>query len=201
MTPKRLLGRGGVFLILLSVVLGLAGCSRKETVPTGETVRGKVFYKGQPVTFGAVHFYNQDGFVGSGYINPDGSYEVFCVPAGNVQFCVVTDPASLDHPAPVGPNAAPVSPPPLPPERPPVIEVPPGWTAVSISPPGAPFDPAAVMLYPPGEPVPPGAVKLPTPAERRTLDEIQQKYGTPFSNFKHTYTVQPGEQTCDIRLK
>jgi hypothetical protein len=54
------------------------------------TVSGKVAYKGEPVTFGAVAIYGADGQTASGRIDADGHYTVDKVPIGDVKMAVLT---------------------------------------------------------------------------------------------------------------
>ena len=67
----------------LSVYVGLPGC--RKTGPSGNTISGKVTYKGAPVAHGNIKFFAKDdkGFkeVYAGSLKQDGSFSFSGVPA------------------------------------------------------------------------------------------------------------------------
>jgi hypothetical protein len=71
-------------LMLLLPIVALVGCGKG----TGY-VTGKVTYKGQPVTSGAVVFYGADGTTDSGRIDRKGTYTVAQAPSGAVRVAVM----------------------------------------------------------------------------------------------------------------
>jgi hypothetical protein len=84
-----LLQLGGGALVLAAVA---AGCSA-----SGNTVTGKVKYKGATLPEGRVAFLGKEGSA-SGPIQPDGSYTIKMAPLGKVAITVNTsalDPSSL----------------------------------------------------------------------------------------------------------
>jgi hypothetical protein len=197
-------------LLLMGLVL-LPGCKKTEAVPVkGEPVKGKVYYKGQVVPFGAVQFYNGSGLVGTGLISSDGSYEAH-VPEGNVQVCVVTDQSVVLGGAPpqlggagIGGHAGGGNGPPG--GRPgaaggtgnnPPIGGPPGAAG---GPPGA-GPPTGARVGPPGVDFDPlESLKL-TAEDKQKLKEVQEKYGSLTGKTPYTCSVREGEQTLDIELK
>jgi hypothetical protein len=88
----------------------MLGCNPAQppTIPL-ETVRGKITYKGKPLPWGFLHFYNGTNYVGIGAIKPDGSgaYEAY-VPAGPVRVLVKRDarPDRIEMPAEGGPDTS-----------------------------------------------------------------------------------------------
>lgn len=72
-----------VWVVLLLPVL--AGCGGKRT----GFVTGKVTFRGQPVTSGAVTFYSEDGRVDSGQLSIEGNYTIAQAPRGVVKVTVV----------------------------------------------------------------------------------------------------------------
>lgn len=86
MTGKRAFG----FHLPLALVLAAAvGCGGGK----GATVRGKVTYRGAPLTMGNVTLVSEDGkTVRTGQIQEDGTYEVPNAPTGRVQAAVVNPP-------------------------------------------------------------------------------------------------------------
>ncbi len=114
---------GGV--ALLGLLLSLSACDKNSPAPPamvkGQTVRGKVTYKGEPVPYGFVLFYNVgkslDAKTGTrvpsstAIINSDGSYEMTGAAVGPVKVAVCTDPdvdmVSLLRPSKIGGNAPP----------------------------------------------------------------------------------------------
>lgn len=79
-----------LFPVVAVVCLALAvvpGCKKGRA-----TVKGKVTFNGQPVKAGTVSFYASPSVVGTGNINPDGTYEVKDAPVGEVTVTVSTPP-------------------------------------------------------------------------------------------------------------
>ena len=177
-------------LLLVAFCLALSACSNNTPVPVNkkgvsgsETVRGKVTYKGQPVPYGFVLFFNdasrdrKTGMftpISGGIIGEDGSYEVVRLPPGGVKITVLTnpdvDPALMLRPAMMGED----------PSEPPIRGKPP------------------VRRVTPEE-GPPEASRL-TEAQKKELRVIHSKYCA-YAPNSPSYTVQPGEQTFDIELK
>jgi len=105
------LARIASLAIAIGLSLAVAGCSNAPA--TGE-IRGKVTFKGQPVTEGTVTFLNlTDGGGGEGQIEQDGRYAVMgAIPVGEyvveikpLMHMVDTDPgksppAPMEKPAP-----------------------------------------------------------------------------------------------------
>lgn len=213
----RWLGGGAV-----ATGLCLTACQKENTLavtPAKEVKRsqfkvcGKVTYKGTPVPFGHVLFYNlqsTDTTTGQmpapsfGIIQDDGSYEVSGPRVGPCQIAVVTDPdielSSLIKPTTLGgapgkPGAVgpPGGGPPGGRGGPPGVNGPPGGVA-------APVRPA-----PPGRPgggKPPvhrDAEKL-TDAQKKTLKEIHKQYGTVGTNALVFVVAGESDQTFDIEL-
>jgi hypothetical protein len=75
---------------LFTVVVGAAcGCSSGQA-----SVSGKVIYKDAPVTYGSVCFLDHEQKTYSGVINPDGSYTVEGMAAGEARVGIISrDPA------------------------------------------------------------------------------------------------------------
>jgi hypothetical protein len=225
------LRRAGVLALLATVLIFLPACAKKEKpleLVKGQTVRGKVTYKGRPVPYGVVLFYSYEKSIdpqtgrlcpsGIGEINSDGTYEVVDAALGVAMVCVATDPdadiGSLTLPAAmlgIDPGSPPRVGPPWPPGRPPIG--PPGGPLPGppVGAPGPPIDPP---INPPGVPSqgpvggPPGGppLKPPNPAaerlsadEKKTLKEIHAKYGI-VGKSPLGYHVREGEQTFDIKL-
>jgi hypothetical protein len=165
----------------------LPACSKvkdpQAEMVRGQTVRGTVTYKGKPVAYGAVLFYNHEKSVDPATgkfwpsafstIRADGTYEIADAALGPVLVCVGTDPdvelSSLMRPSVMGGpgigGAAFAGGPPLPHHpgfgagQPLVGDGPPGGVGGPASPPpggGAPSDP--VVASPAGAPgpLPPG---------------------------------------------
>ena len=70
--------------LVLLFLPALSGCSRS----TG-SVTGKVLYRGEPLTSGAVIFHGADGRIESGNIDHLGNYVIARAPAGPVKVAVV----------------------------------------------------------------------------------------------------------------
>jgi hypothetical protein len=90
-TPRRPAAfcRLGYLLLILLVVA--AGCSSKKKT----TIRGKVTYKGEPVSVGAIYFHGESDQVGMGNISKDGSFTATDVPVGEVRVSLqVRDPGA-----------------------------------------------------------------------------------------------------------
>src|SRR5207237_3769142 len=72
------------WLVCLCVAGAACGCGRTATVT------GKVTYKDRPVVYGSVILQNEDRTARSAAIQPDGSYTVENVPAGEVKIAVLS---------------------------------------------------------------------------------------------------------------
>ena len=72
---------------IAAVALALTSCSSKGTI------RGKVYYNDAPLSSGIVSFVAGTKTVGTGVIQPDGSYEIKNAPTGEVT--VVVTPGTL----------------------------------------------------------------------------------------------------------
>src|SRR5262245_26763885 len=89
-------------LVLLPACGTPAGEEKPEPIKATGTVRGKVTYKGKPVSYGVVLFYNHGrtfdpraGTMSSAsfaLIKKDGSYEMTSAIEGPVLVCVAADP-------------------------------------------------------------------------------------------------------------
>jgi hypothetical protein len=204
---------------LLPVVLLVIGCQPTTTppvapppTPTGNTVSGKVTYRGQPVTRGVVLFCTDQSTFGCP-VEEDGSYTVQNVPEGEMRVCVaplrgVPGPPQLGAPPPNGSPAGPPGAPPGGPGRPPGPGGAPGGPPV---PPGVPAPPPGVppAAPPDKDPRAGGPAKGPgeadpladVPPETKTLLlEVQEAYGDP-EKTPLTYTVTKGRQVHDLPLK
>ena len=84
LSPPRVLGRSGAFLVL-AVSLAAVGCG-----PSSGAVTGKVTYKDAPLKGGRVHFTASDGKAYSSEIADDGTYTVDKVPVGEAKVSVET---------------------------------------------------------------------------------------------------------------
>jgi len=73
-------------IILCLTFFCLSGCGKKTA-----TVKGKVTFKGQPLTAGNIAFVGKDR-IGQGTIKTDGSYIVSDAPLGEVTITVTTPP-------------------------------------------------------------------------------------------------------------
>jgi hypothetical protein len=217
MADHHHLRKFSVFAMLAAFLLVLPACSNKnEPVERIHVVRGKVTYKGQPVSFGHVLLYSPEKSLDlkTGQFAPiafgkiqDGKYQINHAPTGIVHVVVATDPdldfgtlmrplkpgASLKVAVAAGkmPGAggdAPMLPgiPDAGPQGGPA-------NALPMAPPGG---------FPPGFRPPPAnplAVKL-TDEEKQTLKEIHAKYGA-FEKYTLGLVVKEGEQTFDLELK
>jgi hypothetical protein len=84
---RRRVPREVRWLRCLPAVILLAGaCGCGNTA----TVTGKVTYQGRPVTYGSVIFLSADNTACEGVIEPDGSYTVQGVHAGDVKIGVIS---------------------------------------------------------------------------------------------------------------
>jgi hypothetical protein len=75
--------------MLLVVGIAMTGCARKKKTAT---VKGRVSYRGAPVTGGTMNFYPADG--GNNVlttIRPDGSYLLADAPVGELKVTVETE--------------------------------------------------------------------------------------------------------------
>jgi hypothetical protein len=70
---------------LCLALAGVTGCKKSRA-----TVTGKVTFNGTPITAGTVGFYASANTIGSGPINPDGTYTVPDAPVGEVTVTVTT---------------------------------------------------------------------------------------------------------------
>ena len=71
--------------LLVASSLTLIGCSGAvETTSVG----GKVMVSGKPLNSGAITFAGPQNYIASGYIQPDGTYEVGNVPLGEVKVTI-----------------------------------------------------------------------------------------------------------------
>jgi hypothetical protein len=224
MKTKRHIASGLIVATCFAGLLLIAGCS-KAPKPGNSVVRGSVTYKGQKLMAGMLEFWNQDGPVGHAPINQDGIYEAIGLADGNYQICVVTVPlASLKSLEMAGfstdgkrPNAPPAM-------RPGMAGFPgglPGGPSIKRGAPGGqgnrpdaskPQRGREASSLPPGAPRPPFPIEgglasgSPNPLdflpkEKRQLhQEVQKKFGTVMVS-KITITVQPGEQTFDLKLE
>lgn len=68
----------------------LSGCGKKQA-----TVKGKVSFKGQPLTSGNIAFVDGGGRIAPGTIKSDGTYLVANVPVGEVTITVQTAPPMM----------------------------------------------------------------------------------------------------------
>lgn len=78
--------------LVLAVVatVALQGCSKRSG--SGATVQGKVTYKGEPVTGGAIAFHPSDGGTPyQGSLKADGTFVFADVPLGDVKVTVDTE--------------------------------------------------------------------------------------------------------------
>jgi hypothetical protein len=222
-------------MVLTALALALVpACSKKsaDTGPQavwGQTVRGKVTYKNEPVPYGYVLFFvhGKSFDPKSGKAVPaasaeirNGRYEATNVPTGPVTVCVACDP-DVNAAELLKPNSAGMGIPaggqggqPLPPQGgmqggggPPK---PPNAGGVQGGPPLPPHGgmqggPPMPPLPPHGGPVPPMPPPNPdlknlTDAQKKTLKEIHEKFGS-FGKSPLAYVVREGEQTHDINLK
>jgi hypothetical protein len=213
---KRLLA-----LPVLLLLLVLPACGKKEEAPPEplkfvHTVRGKVTYKGKPVPYGVVLFYNHGHAfnpkestmmpASSAMLDENGRYEISNAAEGPVLVCVAADPdvslvnflapaqmgAGGEGPMPPGPPMAGGSPP-----GPPMAGgLPPAPPMAGGAPPGPPM--AGGM---PGQPPPPNvtADKL-TVQQKKWLREIHTRFGTP-DKSPLTHVVIAGKHNFDIDLK
>jgi len=99
------LRRMWVPVLLAGVIVCVPACAKKpkiQELERGQSVRGKVTYKGKPIPFGVVLFYSFEKSFdpatrsatpsGIAPINPDGTYEMGNAAAGPVMVCIGTDP-------------------------------------------------------------------------------------------------------------
>jgi hypothetical protein len=102
--PRYLQFRVALVVLMLGALATVPACFKKGTDQqevTGQTVRGKVTYKGEPVPYGIVMFYDPKKGVdektgtllpsGIGEIK-DGYYEAVNVPAGPMMVLIATNP-------------------------------------------------------------------------------------------------------------
>lgn len=213
----RLLVRGS----LLAGLLAVAACSKQAqpAVRFGPTVRGKVTYQGEPVSYGFVLFFSLDAGpdpktgmmapAASAPLSKDGSYEAPNVPLGRVVVCVATDPdvLPLDLLRPrllgggpemlggrTGPGGFHGGPPGGPHQGPPGL--PPEPPAPPSGKDKGPVGP------PPGIPKPgsnPATKDFPEEL-KKTLKEIHKKYGA-FGRSSLAQEITEATSTLDLKLK
>jgi hypothetical protein len=83
-----------MFPVCLAV---LVGCGKGG--PTPSSLKGKVLYKGEPVTGGMITFYGKDMGAYPVQINPDGTYEKSGLPTGELTVCVETETLNPTRPS------------------------------------------------------------------------------------------------------
>src|SRR5262249_16966394 len=208
--PYSILQRVGGCGILAVGLLLLPACSRPQDPVGGSTISGKVTYKGQPVVYGFVVFYElKEGLdPETGEVKPagvgkieNGAYSAEHVPAGNMMVCVACDPDiatfELIGPRKLGGDLDPKS----------------------FRPAGAPgSDPSKKDLGPKGKedkPAPPGKDDQPTPVgpppavdpavakltaeQKAILKEIHSKFGR-LGMSPLRLEVQESDRTFDLIL-
>jgi hypothetical protein len=84
------LARSLLAIAVCLALVGLSGCGRGRA-----SVTGKVTFNNQPLTAGTISFVASPNFMGTGTINPDGTYTVADAPVGDVIVTVQTPPAPL----------------------------------------------------------------------------------------------------------
>jgi hypothetical protein len=95
-TAKQARGFGPPLALAL-LLAAAVGCGGGK----GATVRGKVTYRGTPLTMGNVTLVSEDGkVIKTGQIQEDGTYQIPGAPTGHVQAAVV-------NPPPVGAKGGP----------------------------------------------------------------------------------------------
>lgn len=194
--PSSLTRAGAVLTLTLSA-LALAGCSGsqpEEPLVWGQTVRGKVTHKGEPVPYGFVLFYHPERGLDpqTGKLVPvafgeiqNGKYEIANVPKGPVIVVVATDPDMDAGMAmrPVEPGGG-------------VVEGPEAPAGAPAAAPDAPPDPAG----PPQGKIDNPLTQNLTAAQKQTLRALHQRYGE-FSRSDLALVIEAAEQTYDIDLK
>jgi hypothetical protein len=212
---------------LAGILISLSACKSKppEAKKIGQTITGKVTYKGDTVPYGFVLLYDPAHSVDRktgmaaptcvGMIQKDGSYKLQNAPSGWVAFCVACDPdikmddllrprrMGMGNPdnrpgQPGGPGGGRPGAPGRPPAGPPggPPSGPPGVH------PGGP--PGVGDNLPEGMPKPgdnPMAEKIKlTKEQKKMLKEIHEKYGSRGKSPIHR-EIEVGEQTIDLKLK
>jgi hypothetical protein len=228
--PKERFRRIGILLLLGGLSCLGAGCPKSASSSNespvqvkGHTVHGTVTYKGSPVRYGVVAFYNHLGGAGrdpksgvaiptTAIINTDGSDEIKSATFGPTTICVRTDP-DVDVGEYIRPpeqkqngSGTPV---------PPGAGSPgPGAGRPGAGPPGA-GPPGGPPSGPPGAGPPggpPGGPSLGhhranpwlekanlTDDEKKLMKELAARYGDP-KQPKLNYAVVEGDQIHDIKL-
>jgi hypothetical protein len=174
--PLRRYASRALLLGSLAALLLLPACGKKTQGPPprfGQTVRGKVTYKGEPVSYGYVLLYNMEHSlkpetgmmapIAVASLDKDGRYQMTNAPTGPSVFCIACDPdlppkdlvgqsplgglprGGLPGMRPSGPPGRPGASPPGPPGGPPGMFPGPG-------PGGPPGGPPSVPGLPPGVP-------------------------------------------------
>ena len=217
----HLVRKCGVFS-LAAILLSLSACAKKspeQESKFGQTVRGKVTYKGESVPYGFVLLYNPEKSLepktgtmapaAVAAIGKDGTYEIRNAPSGPALFCIASDPdiqpKELIRASPMGAGVKSR-------ERPSGgTEGPPGGSAGPTSgPPGPPPGPprGGPRGGPPGKPSIPAnlpgldfnpAAKELTEEQKKMLKEIHKKYAA-FGRSSLMFTLENGEQTIDLKL-
>lgn len=75
-------------IMILSACLLASGCGKSKKQGT---VSGKITYADKPVTGGRISFHPAEGSAYPGEINPDGTYAVPAVPAGDMKITIETE--------------------------------------------------------------------------------------------------------------
>ena len=197
--------RAALGCLFAGMLACLPACSRNDNTPApkqqagGQTVSGKVTYKGKAVPYGYVLFYNPEQGIDpkTGMMRPaayaliseQGLYRAESVPVGPVLVHVAADPDVEEHKLlqPVMPGGGPSGPssgPPTPFAGPPgglpggPPEGPPGGPPMPPGPPGPPGGPPAPPDPPPGgpgmpppPPGPPGGFSGANPRVPKLSDE------------------------------
>jgi hypothetical protein len=92
------LSRWGLLVLCCTFSLVL-GCADSSSGPSGKPTKGKVTFKGEPVTEGKIFFSNTSlGTGGSGEINPDGTFATTS-PLISGTYKVFIQPPEVDAPS------------------------------------------------------------------------------------------------------
>lgn len=83
------------FLFAVTLTAFILGCQSGNS-NTPSSVRGKVTYKGAPVTAGTITFYPKDGGMYPHNINADGTYEMTSLPVGEMIVTIETETANTN---------------------------------------------------------------------------------------------------------
>jgi hypothetical protein len=229
----------------LATILALSACGKKEDEPPppgatpdgkkalsyGQVIRGKVTYKGQPVTYGLVLLFDREAMfkgkshslapVAVGPISETGTYEIPNAPAGFMRAALATDPdktlaelgmmdiAGAPGMGPGGPKGGAGGDPKTGPPKG-LPGVPPGADAKGF--PGGPKG-ADAKGFPGGFKGGPGGFKGPpkgnkaNPVVQKLSDEQKKMLKEVYDKFGMptksglVYPVREGEQTWNIELQ